>query len=164
MDIRPATVEDIPAIQEVARRSWGADYPAIVSRDTADEGAREWYTEERIRTEINSPDAHVLVAEVEGDIVGFVHGVWSDDEGHVMRVYVDPDERGAGIGTALLDAVVGALFEQGADSIRGMVLAENELGNEFYRSRGFERDPGSYRTQIGDEFYEECVYVLTERR
>ena len=159
MHIRAATLEDVPDIQEIATRSWELDYPETVSRETAVDDVRDWYGDDDIRTELSRPDASLLVATAGNDVVGFVHAIYSAGEGHVMRVYVDPDARGEGVGRALVDAASDRLFSQGADRVRAMVLAVNEPGNEFYEALGFTLDEETYETKIGDEFYDERVWV-----
>ena len=157
--VREATDDDVPAIQRVAERSWETDYPDIVSRETASEGVEEWYGEDRLRRELDSSGTGLLVAEHDGDVVGFAHAVWGTEEGTVLRLYVDPDHRRRGVGTELLDATVDRLHDHGVDRVRATVLAANEPGNAFYRERGFEALPESHETEIAGEFYAERVWV-----
>jgi ribosomal protein S18 acetylase RimI-like enzyme len=71
----------------------------------------------------------VLVAEEDGEIVGFVamaHGNW------VEHLYVDPDRRRRGIGSALLDrakARMPAGFEL-------WVFQQNDAARRFYEKHG----------------------------
>ncbi|PSP75842.1 N-acetyltransferase [Halobacteriales archaeon QS_1_68_20] len=160
MDLRQATRSDLDAIQRVAERSWTVDYPDFTSRESVTEGVHEWYSDARLEAEIDRGDAAVLVAERAGEIVGFTHAAWSGDEGDVMRVYVDPDHRGQGVGSALLESAVATLFERDVAEVRAMVLADNDPGNEFYRSHGFEREEETHETRIADEFYDEHVWKL----
>ena len=166
MEIRQATPEDIAAVQRIAERSWEHDYPDILSRESVVVGVHEWYSEERLDDELGRSDAVVLVADRQGEVVGFVHAAWAngDDgpsrEGDVLRVYVDPDHRGEAVGSALLETAVATLFERDVERVRAMVLAENAPGKAFYRSHGFEREEGSNETQIAGERYEEHSYVL----
>lgn len=163
MAIREATTDDVPAIRDVARRSWERDYPDVVSRETIDEGVDDWYSPERIAEELSRARTVVLVAEDAGSVVGFVHAHWTDEVGYVLRLYVDPDHRRAGVGTRLFDRVRDALFGRGVDRIDAMVLADNEIGNSFYRTLGFER--GDQReTTIGPETHPENTYVLERDR
>lgn len=167
MAIRPARSGDVAAVRRVAERSWERDYPDVVSRETAEAGVGEWYDEARIAGELDRPDAVLLVAEREVEregeerevVLGFCHGVYSDREGHLMRVYVDPAHRGEGLGSELVEAARDRLFERGAERVRAMVLADNEPGNAFYRSLGFERLPETYETEVGGEYHEERVWV-----
>lgn len=160
MEIREASRADLPAIQAVAETSWEVDYPDVLSRESAVEGAHEWYSRERMESELHGASSLLLVAERDGRVVGFVHAAWSGDEGDVMRVYVDPDERGEGVGSALLESAVATLFERDVDRVRAMVLAANEPGKAFYRSHGFEPTDETHETEITGERYEEHVYAL----
>ncbi len=155
MNVRDATEADVPGIQQIAERAWAADYD-ILTKETAEEAVRDWYSDERVRTEVTSDDSPVVVAE-DGGIVGFAHGVISQTEGigTILRLYVDPDRRREGIGRALLSAIEERLA---ADSIRlrATVLAANEAGRRFYQESGYE-ETGEAETVIGGERYPEVV-------
>jgi ribosomal protein S18 acetylase RimI-like enzyme len=159
MNVREATDDDLAGIQEVAERSWEHDYPDILSRETAVDGAHEWYGADEMARELHSTDAQVLVADVDGEAVGFVHTVVAGEEGDILRLYVDPDHRGEGIGSSLLDAAVAHLDAQGVDRVQAMVLVDNEAGNRFYRSQGFEPSTATRETEIAGEYYGERVWV-----
>lgn len=157
MKIRHARSDDVAAIRRIAEETWDADYPEILHRENVDEVVHEWYDDESIREEISKEDSVVVVAEEDGEILGFAHGIWARRTGHILRVYVHPDQRGEGVGGDLLAALRDALLKRGSDRVQAMVLAENEAGNEFYRQAGFEKiDEGE--TIIGGESYTENVY------
>lgn len=158
MEFREATTEDVEAVRAVAQASWEADYPDILSRETAQEGVEEWYAPERMRMEIESDDALVPVAESEGDIIGFAHSVEDEGGGTILRIYVAPEHRKRGVGGDLLEHARDELKARGAERVHAMVLAENELGNEFYRRRGFELVEES-ETVIRERTYRENVYA-----
>jgi ribosomal protein S18 acetylase RimI-like enzyme len=174
MDIRPATTTDIPSIQTIAEHSWEKDYD-VLTRETARETVAEWYSEDRLRTDIESDTSLVLVADEEG-IVGFSHSAWSDEEntdleeentkpdvGTILRLYVDPDNRRTGIGSQLLEETRTALTEHDLGQIEAMVLDANEPGNDFYRAAGFKRiETGE--TVIGGETYPENIYRDTANK
>lgn len=159
MTVREATDSDVQAIRQVAERVWSHDYPDIISRESVAEAVSEWYDGDLMRADIARADAVVLVAVADDEVVGFVHGVRGDDAGNVLRVYVDPDDRGEGLGSTLLETATGHLFGMGVDRVRAMVLAANDLGNEFYRSHGFDRTDETHETEIGGEYYDERVWV-----
>ncbi len=158
MKIRKATTDDTEAIAAVARASWEADYPDILSRETAREGVEEWYAPEKIEAEIES-DALIPVAEVGEEVAGFAHAVEDEQGGTILRLYVVPDHRREGVGGDLLEHARDALDARGAERVRAMVLADNEVGNEFYQRFGFElAEEGE--TVIGETTYRENVYVM----
>lgn len=157
MNIRHAQPDDVSDISRVAERSWETDYPGILNRENVGEIAQEWYAEDRIREELDNEDAILVVAEADDTVVGFAHGIWARRTGHILRVYVDPDHRGAGIGRELLATVRDSLLNRGSDRIQAMVLAENDVGNQFYQDAGFEKIDES-ETTIGGDTYTENVY------
>jgi GNAT superfamily N-acetyltransferase len=53
----------------------------------------------------------------------------------LVAIYADPGQRGLGVGTALLDAIVAAHPDL---PIAADVLAGNVMGERFYEARGFE--------------------------
>ncbi len=161
MDIRLATEDDLDGINRVARASWEADYPEILSRETVSAGVDEWYGAAALADEIGWAHTLVFVAVTDGDIVGFVHAMWSGDEGHVLRLYVHPDHRREGVGAALLDRTRTELFDRDIERIDAMVLADNDLGKAFYERFGFEVADES-ETTIGGERYRETRYTLTD--
>lgn len=160
MNIRPATTTDIPSIQTIAEHSWENNYD-VLTRETAHETVEEWYSEDRLRTDIESDTSLVLVADEEG-IVGFSHSAWSGEEntdpeeentdpdvGTILRLYVDPNHRQMGIGSRLLESTCAALTEHDLEQVEAMVLAANEPGNDFYRAAGFEQIETGETVKIG---------------
>lgn len=75
--------------------------------------------------------------------VGFAldHGGYdrSRRRGTVSNLFVVPERRGEGIGSALLDAAERALREAGAEVVALEALADNDRGREFYAAHGYDR-------------------------
>lgn len=160
MQVRPATGGDAAAIHDVARAAWEADYPDIVSRENATAAVEDWYDTDRIREAVDDPGTLVLVAETDGEVVGFAHAALSSERatGSILRLYAHPDHRRSGVGSELLSETVDELRDREVERVEAMVLAENEPGNDFYREAGFRHD-GTGETRIAGESYEENVYV-----
>ena len=158
MEIREASTDDVDAIRSVAEASWEHDYPDILSRETVEEGFDDWYGGDRLTAEITNPKSFVHLAESD-EIAGFVHAIIDGDGGVFMRLYVHPDHRERGIGSELFEHAKSKLVEYDVERLRAMVLAENALGNEFYRTLGFENTSQEV-TIIGGEEFEENTYEL----
>lgn len=89
-----------------------------------------------------TPAAYALVAEVDGQVVGFalyflsystwdgVHGIYLED------LYVRPEQRGSGLGTALLSSLATIAVNRGHTRVEWSVLNWNTPSIEFYRSLG----------------------------
>jgi ribosomal protein S18 acetylase RimI-like enzyme len=159
MDIYVAHPDDVDAISEIARASWEADYPDILSRESVENAVNDWYSREQLEEELTYPWTHIYVAADDGEVVGFAHAVLAEDEGHILRIYVHPDERRRGIGRALFDRVRHELIRHDIERLKAMVLADNELGNEFYADLGLELSERA-ETTIGEERFEENTYVV----
>ena len=88
------------------------------------------------------PVAHVLIAEWDGEPVGFAlwfrnfstflarPGIWLED------LFVNPDARGRGVGKALLAALARIASERGYGRVEWWVLDWNRPSIDFYESLG----------------------------
>lgn len=160
MTVHEATTDDVDEIRSVAEASWETDYPSLLSRETVKEGVEDWYGREQLVEEIKDPRTELFVTSENGDLVGFVHAIVDGKDGVILRLYVHPDHRRQGVGTELFETVRERLLDYDIDQIRAMVLAENDLGNEFYRTLGFEHVTAD-ETTIGEERFEENTYELS---
>jgi GNAT superfamily N-acetyltransferase len=99
MSLRTATIADIPAMHQVrmaVRENRLSDPLRITEGDYAEHlgvVGRTW------------------VVEHEGAVVAFAAGRFTD--GNIWALFVTPEHEGRGYGSALHDAMVGWLFEQG---------------------------------------------------
>ncbi|MFH0521639.1 GNAT family N-acetyltransferase [Streptomyces sp. M41] len=59
-------------------------------------------------------------------------------QGHVVGVFVRPEERGSGLTEVLFDAGLEWAWSRGAERVRLIVHEENERAQRFYRKVGFE--------------------------
>lgn len=89
--------------------------------------------------------ADELLVATEGDrLLGFVmftieSGEYAQDgtRGVIRNIYVRPEDRSQGVGTALLEAAEDALLDRGADWLSLEVMADNERARRFYRRHGY---------------------------
>ncbi|WP_158055537.1 GNAT family N-acetyltransferase [Halorussus halophilus] len=165
MNVRPATQDDIDHVQSVARAAWKKTYENIVPENVIEEAVADWYGTATLSGIVESDQQVMLVAEDDEEIVGFAHGVTDDarddpskKEGDILRLYVHPDHWNEGAGTALLDAIEDELEAQGSQELHAMVLADNEIGNDFYEDHGFRKEREA-DTKLGRETRKENVYV-----
>jgi hypothetical protein len=83
-----------------------------------------------------------LVAEISGEVVGFIAGEVRDFEfgaesvGWVFALTVDPEIRVNSIGTRLFDEICRIFTEAGARKVRTMIEHENQLVIAFFRGQG----------------------------
>lgn len=86
-----------------------------------------------------------IFVAIDDELIGFVmYAVESNSldqttvRGFIKDLYVVPDRRNEGIGSALLEAGERALGEKGVETIALEVLSKNSPAREFYRKRGYE--------------------------
>ncbi len=96
--VREITEDDLEAIRALFYRCYGEDYPY-----------KEFYSDEWLKRSIYQDSYLSLLAELDGEVVGtasvyFEVGAFSDLCGEFGRLAVDPDLRGDGVGSALMQA------------------------------------------------------------
>lgn len=92
-------------------------------------------------------DAEVIVALRDDRIVGTVtrYPDWrgaQQDASAVRVLAVPPDERGTGVGRALMERCIALARDEGKDRVVLTVTQEMEEARDLYSRLGFERDPG----------------------
>ncbi|WP_430783062.1 GNAT family N-acetyltransferase [Actinoplanes sp. G11-F43] len=141
--VRAARDEDAAAIRDICVRGYRKTYPTLLSSEFIERMLAEFFTLERVTAEVAAAPPGWLgyqVAEEDGRIVGAgVGGLTAPGVGELFTLYLDPDERGRGLGTLLLDRVTGQLRAAGATEMWVAALDGNELAIPFYQARGFRK-------------------------
>ena len=139
---------------------WRDTYEGIDTPQRIEAVIAEYYTPERVAGELEPrPGWDSWIVAVEDDrVVGAgAGGVTGPGVAEVFVLYLDPDRRGDGIGTLLLEAITERHRAQGAREQWVSVEPENAKGLPFYRARGFEArgtrpawgvDPGEGRVSL----------------
>ena len=155
--VRLALPDEADAVGEVCRRGFAVSSQGLLSTRTIEKQAAAYYASARVRTEIASAgedpswQGYVVAVTGAGRVLGAAGGgVTSEGLGQVYVLYLDPDLRGRGVGTALLDFVTDQQRSAGATEQWVSVTEGNQMGIPFYRARGFvERDRVPYTTVDG---------------
>jgi ribosomal protein S18 acetylase RimI-like enzyme len=100
-----------------------------------------------LRSQLEDPRILVLVAEKEGEVVGYIYsGVEGSDymalrgpAGVIYDIVVAPDHRGQGIGGRLLDATIAELKTRGAPRVVLSTAEKNEAAQRLFAREGFRR-------------------------
>ncbi len=156
MEIRSANADDVAAIRAVARETWHDTYDEL-DATTIDRTVDDWYTDDSMPLE--APGTIVLVAELDGEIVGFTHAVALSETADILRLYVHPDAQGEGIGTALHTQLLEAIERFDVERVRSLDFAFNDVSRAFYEGLGFEQTSKG-TVEIDGEHYSEAVYTL----
>lgn len=170
MQIRPASLDDLPAVARIHVETWQAAYRGHVpdwflDALSVDERADEW-TE--ILGQGSWPSTGLLVAETDhGELVGFAHLSPSRDDdatadcGEVTAIYVDPSAWRTGAGRLLLEASSSLLREAGFSRATLWVLEGNDRARCFYERLGWRTDGSTKIDDRGDFTLTEVRYATT---
>jgi GNAT superfamily N-acetyltransferase len=113
-----------------------ADIPAVVAVDRAAFTPHWWHSEETLyRRAARSP--HFVVAEIEGQVIGYVEGETRLPLAHLNRIAVHPAHQGRGVGRTLLNSTLRAFWRIGAERITLNTQADNMHSQQLYRHFGF---------------------------
>jgi ribosomal protein S18 acetylase RimI-like enzyme len=149
--IRPAVVDDAPAMGRVMVESWLSAHRGQVPETAWQKRVAEWTPEVSARgwartlaEQAGSDPARAvyLVAEDDaGVLIGLVSGTVVEDEppgstAEIGALYVAPDCRGRGVGGSLLSEAARALGGLGCSSLRIAVLTANLPARAFYEAMG----------------------------
>lgn len=151
MIIRRAVVQDAEGLVRVHVDTWKTAYRGIIAGEVLD---RMSYTGrgERWRQTILEPEGkYIYVAEWNQQdnssisspaVVGFaIAGSNRDDDTHVFKgevhgIYVLDKYQGKGVGRRLFTRAVQSLLQDGMDSVKVWVLADNVKARGFYERLG----------------------------
>lgn len=143
--IRLATPADLEAASiygaEIVRFHHQTNPQRFFLPEDVESGYRFW-----IGKELNRKGAVVLVAELDGAIVGYAYGTiedrdWSvliDRHGVIQDVCVAQAARGRGIGRQLVEDLIKRLEALGAPRVLLYAMVQNENARRLFSSLGFE--------------------------
>ncbi len=134
MHIRPMKITDYDSVYAL----WsGTNGVGLRSLDDSKAGIERFLA--------RNPDTN-FVAEQDDEIVGVILCGSDGRRAYIYHAAVAKDHRKQGIGSKLVDTVIGAAKDIGIHKIALVVFADNAAGNTFWERLGFVlRDDLSYR-------------------
>lgn len=120
-EVKPMAKEHVAAIAEIEKLCFSAPW-----------------TEDGIAEELDNENAHFLVAESGGKVLGYigVHEVCG--EAYIDNVAVRPDYRRLGLGEKLLETAQKNAFGRGCEFITLEVRRSNEKAISLYKKLGYQ--------------------------
>jgi ribosomal protein S18 acetylase RimI-like enzyme len=100
-----------------------------------------------MNTQLEDPDKAVIVADDNGDVVGYAYAAVEGYDYMALRgpagvlhdVIVDPEHRGRGVGRRLLDASLEFFRSRGVPRVVLSTAEQNEAAQRLFASMGFRR-------------------------
>jgi GNAT superfamily N-acetyltransferase len=160
--IRPGKPEDADGVARVHVETWQAAYAHALPRD------RLATLDLAERAELHRHRPPTFVADLDGEIAGFVSVGASRDEGfdgELYAIYVHPAHWGTGVGRALIAAGEQELAKLGHRDAILWVLDDNPRARRFYELAGWSTDGVARNIQVFGFDVPEIRYVkrLTPR-
>lgn len=164
MILRPASLEDVPALATLGRESFCAAFEHLYDPADLASFLAEAYAEDTVAAEVTSAQCLYQLAEIDGNLAGYCKlRRPSKFAGHsaaanpieLGQLYTDPARTGQGIGAALMDWAMEEAAAGGHDSILLSVYSGNHGAQRFYERYGFSKIADiTFRVgeQIDDEY------------
>lgn len=161
MDVRPATPADGPSIRELVEHSLNTSYSlSPVEIETLLE---RFFSEAALTDRIDDSGELLYVAEgrieAEDDSVAILGVAQADPEGTLQWLHVDPEARGQGAGTALMDRVRAEMADR-ETPLTARVLETASEGSGFLERFGLTETGTATFDPDGLELAEH-VYTMT---
>jgi len=141
LTVREATIADLPTIDDIHVSSRRATYRGQVSDHYLDvtmpaASREDW---QRRLPQLLAGAGRVLMAEADGEPVGFVAAFAPDEQSsvYINNLHARPDRKGLGVGSTLLAAVAQWARASGARAMHLKVLETNTPAIGFYESRAW---------------------------
>lgn len=162
MTLRDATAADLPAIDRVFRQSFCDTFAHLYRPQDLDDFLSQ-FSPEAWREEFDDPRYRFRVAEVDGEIVGFLKlgpstlPVETDARALELRqIYVLKEHQGSGIAAALTDWGISETRRRGFEELYLTVYVDNHRARRFYDRYGFE-PVGRYDFMVGSHADEDII-------
>lgn len=152
--LRAAETDDVDRVRELVDSSMTSSY--ALSPGDIQTIQDEEFAEDALHARFEDDDTVALVAEEDGVVAGYVEA--TVDEGRLQWLHVDPERRGAGVGTTLFEGVVDELRDRDVEAPGALTLAANTSAGAFFERFGFEKAE-ERQTEFGGLELVEHVYV-----
>lgn len=119
--IRPARAEDAGTLATLEFVAFGADA----------------WSRGQVEGELTGARRHVLVAESDGDVIGYAAIALAGDFADLTRIVVAESHRREGVASALLAALHDAAARAGAERMLLEVAESNVDARELYAAHGY---------------------------
>lgn len=143
--IRRATAADLPAVGQLGAQLVAMHHQFDPQRFMAARSGTHHGYASYLASQLSDPDVLVLVAEVDGAVVGYAYAASEGVDYMSLRgpagvlhdVLVDPAQRGRGLGGLLLQAVLAHFRDHGVPRVVLSTAARNEGAQRLFARAGF---------------------------
>ena len=162
MNIRIATLQDVTMVLELCRKTFYDTWTKFNTDEDINAYMNEFFTEEKVKEEIQNKEETYLVAFIDEVPSGYVKLRRNYKEGNLgtgkaielQRIYVHEHLQGKGIGQALLDSVIEIARKEKFGVMWLGVWERNSKAIELYKRYGFGIYDDHYFTMGNDKSHD----------
>jgi ribosomal protein S18 acetylase RimI-like enzyme len=171
LEVTAAAAADLPELADVAAQTFPLACPPSVTHENIAAFIAENLTQEHFAGYLTDSDRLVLVARRDGRMIGYavlIRGVPDDDDVNravtgrpaveISKMYVLPDDHGAGASAALMIEAIRLAQELDAKSVWLGVNQRNQRAQRFYAKHGFTIN-GTKTFRLGTRIENDYVMV-----
>lgn len=157
IEVKRGLPEHVEGISRVCIEGRQDAIAGIKSAENLRRNNKIFYNHDRINRELDEADGWdgYFVALDDGIVVGAIGGgMVDDDKSEIYVLYLDPERRGEGIGTQLLNHLTEIQRNKGTKEQWVSTLKGNDKGIPFYEAKGFRfvRERGAYGNVEGEDY------------
>ncbi len=135
LEIRKATVKDIPIIQQLSESIWKKHYIAIISMEQITYMLQKMYATEKLLEELNDPTYEYFIALLNGSPCGYISISKESSQNYLLhKFYVTHENCFQGMGEKIFKHV---FTEKPYQQIQLFVNRQNFKSVNFYFKMGF---------------------------
>ncbi len=157
--VRPARAEDVPVIGRLGANLVEEHFEFDSERFLRPRPDMPELYGQFLQSQMERDDRFVLVAERDGDVVGYAFGGMEGSDYMALRgpagalydLVVAPDHRRQGIGMKLMNAALAALTKLGAPRVVLFTAEKNAPAQRLFERSGFRRTMVEMTREIADE-------------
>jgi ribosomal protein S18 acetylase RimI-like enzyme len=165
LSVRPATVNDVPAIAEISRSTFYDTYHAYNTARNMQLFLGEHFSEREILDELKQPAISYLLVFGDAQLAGYAklqEGVLPIAGGEaaleISRLYCRLSSIGKGTGAFLMDHCLAVARERGLFTVWLNVWERNDRAIRFYEKKGFIQQ-GNTSFLFGEEWQNDRLMV-----
>lgn len=165
--MRRGVPDDAAELSRFAARTFEETFAYSTAPSNMSAFLAQTYSEAQQRAELEDPRTTTLIAEADGQVIGYAQVRWAEapecvsgeDVVELRRFYVDRPFHGRGIAAPLMDAAERAARELGGRRLWLGVFQHNERAIAFYTRRGFAR-AGEQVFRLGED--EQSDFIMAK--
>jgi len=166
MELRPATLADVPALAALGRESFRAAFAHLYRPQDLAAFLDEVYSDATVAEEVAGRECVHRLAFENGRLIGYCklrqpswYAEHSDaaDPIALGQLYADPSATGRGVGAALMDWAIAEAQARGCDAIQLSVWSGNLGAQRFYARYGFAKI-AEIHFKVGEQLDEEFLF------